>query len=152
MVAIGGGRVRIFLATGVTDLRRGFSLQAVIEHALGRPPLNGDIYLFANRWRDMKKKALIMWRHLSLCQSMARHDQGLLLRFRRNLGLRKTAYDWDLPLAAVRRDDSRTDSRRVAAPAQRPGPREDPTAEVIETACPDSGFHRHGDNAAMSFA
>src|ERR1022692_1273779 len=58
-------------------------------------------------------------RHLSLCQSMARHDQGLLLRFRRNLGLRKTAYDWDLPLAAVRRDDSRTDSRRVAAPAQR---------------------------------
>jgi transposase len=55
MVAIGGGRVRIFLATGVTDLRRGFGLQAVIEHGLGRPPLNGDIYVFANRRRDMIK-------------------------------------------------------------------------------------------------
>jgi transposase len=55
MIAIGGGRVRIFLATGVTDLRRGFGLQAEIEHGLGRPPLNGDIYLFANRRRDMIK-------------------------------------------------------------------------------------------------
>ena len=45
MVAIGIGRVRIFLATGVTDLRRGFGLQTVIEHGLGRPPLNGDIYV-----------------------------------------------------------------------------------------------------------
>jgi len=55
MVAIGSGRIQIFLATGVTDLRRGFGLQAVIEHGLGRPPLNGDIYLFANRRRDMIK-------------------------------------------------------------------------------------------------
>ncbi|HEY3754742.1 MAG TPA: IS66 family insertion sequence element accessory protein TnpB [Opitutaceae bacterium] len=50
-----GGRTRIFLATGVTDLRRGFGLQAVIEHDLGCPPLNGDVYLFANRRRDMVK-------------------------------------------------------------------------------------------------
>lgn len=55
MVAIGGGRVQIFLATGITDLWRGFGLQSVIEHGLGRPPLNGDIYLFANRRRDMIK-------------------------------------------------------------------------------------------------
>jgi transposase len=50
-----GGRSRIFLATGVTDLRRGFGLEAVIAHELGRPPLNGDVYLFANRRRDMIK-------------------------------------------------------------------------------------------------
>jgi transposase len=50
-----GGRTRIFLATGVTDLRRGFGLEAIIEHDLGRPPLNGDAYLFANRRRDMIK-------------------------------------------------------------------------------------------------
>lgn len=50
-----GGRTRIFLATGITDLRRGFGLEAVIEHDLGRPPLSGDIYLFANRRRDMIK-------------------------------------------------------------------------------------------------
>lgn len=50
-----GGRTRIFLATGVTDLRRGFGLEAVIAHDFGRPPLNGDVYLFANRRRDMIK-------------------------------------------------------------------------------------------------
>jgi transposase len=50
-----GGRTRIFLATGVADLRRGFGLEAVIEHDLGQPPLNGDVYLFANRRRDMIK-------------------------------------------------------------------------------------------------
>ena len=50
-----GGRTRIFLATGVTDLRRGFGLEAVIAHELGQPPLNGDVYLFANRRRDMIK-------------------------------------------------------------------------------------------------
>lgn len=50
-----GGRTRIFLATGVTDLRRGFGLEAVIEHDLGKPPLNGDVYLFSNRRRDMIK-------------------------------------------------------------------------------------------------
>lgn len=50
-----GGRTRIFLATGVADLRRGFGLQAVIEHDLGCPPLSGDVYLFANRRRDMVK-------------------------------------------------------------------------------------------------
>lgn len=54
MIAI-GGRTRIFLATGVTDLRRGFGLEAVIAHELGRPALNGDVYLFANRRRDMIK-------------------------------------------------------------------------------------------------
>ena len=55
MITISGGRTRVFLATGVTDLRRGFGLQAHIEHGLGRPPLNGDIYVFANRRRDMLK-------------------------------------------------------------------------------------------------
>ena len=42
MFTIGGGRTKIFLSTGVTDLRRGFGLQTFIEHGLGRPPLNGD--------------------------------------------------------------------------------------------------------------
>lgn len=55
MLTIGGGRTKVFLATGVTDLRRGFGLQAFIEHGLGRPPLGGDIYVFANRRRDMIK-------------------------------------------------------------------------------------------------
>lgn len=37
-------------------MRRGFvGLQAMIAHELGRPPLNGDLYIFANRRRDLLK-------------------------------------------------------------------------------------------------
>ncbi len=51
-----GGATRIWLATGVTDLRRGFNgLHALIAHQFGRPPLNGDLYIFANRRRDLLK-------------------------------------------------------------------------------------------------
>jgi transposase len=55
MFTLGGG-AKIFLATGVTDLRRGFSLSTVIEHQLGfGQPLNGDVYVFINRRRDLVK-------------------------------------------------------------------------------------------------
>jgi transposase len=51
-----GGNTRVWLATGVTDLRRGFcGLQAIITHELGCPALNGDLYIFANRQRDLLK-------------------------------------------------------------------------------------------------
>lgn len=51
-----GGNTRIWLATGVTDLRRGFGgLHALITHEFGRPALTGDLYVFANRRRDLLK-------------------------------------------------------------------------------------------------
>jgi transposase len=50
-----GGRTRVFIATGVTNLRCSWGLQATIEYGLGRPPLNGDVYVFINRRRDMVK-------------------------------------------------------------------------------------------------
>jgi len=50
-----GGRTRIFVATGVTDLRCSWGLQATIEYGLGQPPLNGDVYVFINRRRDLIK-------------------------------------------------------------------------------------------------
>lgn len=51
-----GGSARIWLATGATDLRRGFNgLQALIAHEFGRPALNGDLYVFTNRRRDLLK-------------------------------------------------------------------------------------------------
>jgi transposase len=51
-----GGHTRIWLATGVTDLRRGFTgLHALIAQEFGQSPLNGDFYVFANRRRDLLK-------------------------------------------------------------------------------------------------
>jgi transposase len=51
-----GGNTRVWLATGATDLRRGFNgLHALIAHQFGRSALNGDLFVFTNRRRDLLK-------------------------------------------------------------------------------------------------
>lgn len=51
-----GSQTRIWLATGATDLRRGFNgLLALIAHDFGRDPLSGELYVFTNRRRDLLK-------------------------------------------------------------------------------------------------
>jgi transposase len=55
MFTLGGG-TKIYLATGVTDLRRSFSLYTIVQHRLGfAQPLNGDIFGFINRRRNLVK-------------------------------------------------------------------------------------------------
>jgi transposase len=50
------GTVKIYLATGATDMRRGFSgLYAFIKHEMQGDPLSGAIYGFCNKRRDMLK-------------------------------------------------------------------------------------------------
>ena len=52
MIGLASGR-SIFLATGVTDLRRGFTgLYALILEQLAQEPLSGAIFVFCNRRRD----------------------------------------------------------------------------------------------------
>lgn len=47
---------KIFLVTGVTDLRKSFdSLSAIVSGALGRDPYAGDLFLFCNRRRNRLK-------------------------------------------------------------------------------------------------
>jgi transposase len=51
-----GSQTRIWLATGATDLRRGFNgLLALITYEFGRDPLSGELYVFTNRRRDLLK-------------------------------------------------------------------------------------------------
>ncbi len=51
-----GSQTHIWLATGATDLRRGFNgLLALITHELHRDPLSGELYVFTNRRRDLLK-------------------------------------------------------------------------------------------------
>jgi transposase len=46
----------VWLATGHTDLRRGFNgLHALIVHQFGQAALTGDIFVFTNRRRDLLK-------------------------------------------------------------------------------------------------
>lgn len=55
MIGLASGR-SIFLATGVTDLRRGYNgLYALILEQLAQEPLSGAIYGFCNRRRDAVK-------------------------------------------------------------------------------------------------
>jgi len=51
MLALGPG-TRIFLATGATDMRKGFNgLYALVSHVLGEDPLCGHVFVFCNRRR-----------------------------------------------------------------------------------------------------
>ena len=55
MIGPAGGRA-IFLATGVTDLRRGVTgLYALILDQLAQEPLSGAVFAFCNRRRDTVK-------------------------------------------------------------------------------------------------
>lgn len=51
-----GLRVRVFLCTSPTDMRKGFDTLAVlVREALGFDPLSGDLFLFTGRRRDRLK-------------------------------------------------------------------------------------------------
>jgi transposase len=51
-----GASTRIWLATGATDLRRGFNgLHTLIVHQFGQDALAGDLFVFTNRRRDLLK-------------------------------------------------------------------------------------------------
>ena len=55
MFTLGGG-AKVYLATGATDLRRSFSLYTIAQHRLGfAQPLNGDVFGFINKRRDLVK-------------------------------------------------------------------------------------------------
>lgn len=51
--------VRVWLATGATDMRRGMnSLALQVQQALGRDPHGGDLYVFCGKRGDLLK---ILW-------------------------------------------------------------------------------------------
>ncbi|RQU50048.1 IS66 family insertion sequence element accessory protein TnpB [Burkholderia cenocepacia] len=58
MIAPPGG-TRVWLAAGVTDMRRGMDgLATLVQSALGRDPFSGHIFLFRGRRGDLIK---ILW-------------------------------------------------------------------------------------------
>ena len=67
--------VRIFLATGHTDMRRGMqSLGLTVQESLKRDPHAGDLYIFRGRRGDLVK---ILWHdRLGVSLNPKRLDRG----------------------------------------------------------------------------
>jgi len=50
------GSTKIFLHTGITDMRKGFGgLSAIVREKFGADPTDGSLFLFINRRRDRMK-------------------------------------------------------------------------------------------------
>lgn len=70
-----GPATRIYLAAGVTDLRKSFEgLSDLVNHRLKEDPLSGHIFVFANRRRTRIK--LIYWDGSGLWVATKRLPQG----------------------------------------------------------------------------
>ncbi len=72
-----GAATRVFVATGVTDMRRGFDgLYALVVGQLQQDPQSGHLFLFANKRRDRMKILFFDGNSLWVCSR--RMEQGRL--------------------------------------------------------------------------
>ncbi len=66
---------RIWIAAGVTDLRRGFvGLSALVQTALAHDPFSGHVFVFRGRRGDLIK--LLWWDGDGLCLFAKRLERG----------------------------------------------------------------------------
>jgi transposase len=74
MIALPAG-TKIWIAAGVTDLRRGFTgLSATIQTALKEDPFSGHVFVFRGRRGDLIK--LLWWDGDGLCLFSKRLERG----------------------------------------------------------------------------
>jgi transposase len=74
MIALPAG-TRIWIAAGVTDLRRGFvGLSALVQMALEQDPFSGHVFAFRGRRGDLLK--LLWWDGDGLCLFAKRLERG----------------------------------------------------------------------------
>ena len=66
---------RIWLAAGVTDMRKGFTgLSALVQNALASSPYCGHLFLFRGRRGDLLK--ILWWDGTGLCLMAKRLERG----------------------------------------------------------------------------
>ncbi len=74
MIAVPTG-VRVYLAAGATDMRKGFDgLAMVVQASLGRDPFAGDVFVFRGRGGDRVK--LLYFDGQGLCLFAKRLECG----------------------------------------------------------------------------
>ena len=80
-----GPATRIYLAAGVTDMRKGFEgLYGLVRDRLSCEPLSGHLFLFCNGQRKSTESAGLRWDWpLGLCQEIKEGTLHLAARGRR---------------------------------------------------------------------
>ena len=74
MIGLASG-TRVWLAAGVTDMRKGFdSLAAQAQMVLGKDPFSGHVFCFRGRRGDLLK--LLWWDGDGLCLFAKRLERG----------------------------------------------------------------------------
>jgi transposase len=74
MIALPSG-ARIWIAAGVTDMRKGFDgLAALVQEALAEDPFSGQMFVFRGRRGDRVK--LLWWDGDGLCLLAKRLERG----------------------------------------------------------------------------
>jgi transposase len=74
MISLPGG-TQIWIAAGVTDLRRGFTgLSAVVQMTLEQDPFGGHVFVFRGRRGDLLK--VLWWDGDGLCLFAKRLERG----------------------------------------------------------------------------
>jgi transposase len=67
--------VRVWLAAGVTDMRKGFDgLAALVQQRLGQDPFSGQLFAFRGRRGDLVK--VLSWDGQGLCLYAKRMEKG----------------------------------------------------------------------------
>lgn len=67
--------VRVWLAVGVTDMRKGFDgLAALVQQQLGQDPFSGQLFAFRGRRGDLMK--VLSWDGQGLCLYAKRMEKG----------------------------------------------------------------------------
>lgn len=67
--------MRVWLAAGATDMRRGFDgLARQVQHVLGQDPFSGHLFVFRGRRGDLVK--VLFWDGQGLCLFAKRLERG----------------------------------------------------------------------------
>jgi transposase len=70
-----GPATKVYVATGTTDMRKGFEgLHGLVRDELGNDPLSGHLFLFANRARSRMK--ILFWDGSGLWVCAKRLEKG----------------------------------------------------------------------------
>jgi transposase len=108
-IAFGCGarvRLRVWLAAGATDMRKGFdSLAAQAQTVLGQDPFSGHVFCFRGRRGDLVK--LLWWDGDGLCLFAKRlergrfvwprAEEGVVVLSRAQLSMLLEGIDWRMP-------------------------------------------------------